>query len=87
MNIYLQERGVEIVFLKDHSDTSSAIGIAMFRMLAVLAEMERDLIVERTQAGLQAARKLRWQAASGQEDSGGDLKLYEWKDYSVRDVC
>jgi len=26
-------------------------------MLAVLAEMERELIVERTQAGLQAARK------------------------------
>jgi len=54
----LQERGVEFVSLKDQIDTSSAIGKAMFRMLAVLAEMERELIVERTQAGLQAAERI-----------------------------
>ena len=28
----------------------------MFKMLAVLAEMERDLISERTRAGLESAR-------------------------------
>ncbi|MDW7730339.1 MAG: recombinase family protein [Bacillota bacterium] len=37
----LQQRGVDFVSLKDHIDTNSAIGKAMFRMLAVLAEMER----------------------------------------------
>jgi hypothetical protein len=35
----LQQRGVEFVSLKDHNDTSSAIGKAMFRMLAEKTEL------------------------------------------------
>jgi DNA invertase Pin-like site-specific DNA recombinase len=52
----LEKRGVEFVSIRDNIDTSTAVGKAMFRMMAVLAEMERDIIAERTQAGLQAAR-------------------------------
>lgn len=52
----LEKNGVEFVSLRDNIDTTTAIGKAMFRMLAVLAEMERDIIAERTQAGLKAAR-------------------------------
>src|SRR3954471_25053957 len=37
-------------------DTSTPAGKAMFGMLSVLAEFERDIIRERTMAGLKAAR-------------------------------
>lgn len=53
----LQERGAEFVSLNDNIDTTTAAGKAMFGMLAVFAEFERAIIQERTQAGLQAARR------------------------------
>lgn len=53
----LKDRGVQFVSLNDSIDTSTAAGKAMFGMLAVFAEFEREIIRERTQAGLQAARK------------------------------
>ncbi len=85
----LQQRGVEFVSLKDQIDTTSAIGKAMFRMLAVLAEMERELIVERTQAGLQAARKRGRIGGRPRVDEKiveRALRLYESKDYSVSEI-
>ena len=85
----LQQRGVEFISLKDHIDTSSAIGKAMFRMLAVLAEMERELIVERTQAGLQAARKRGLVGGRPRVDGKAvekAVKLYDSKEYSVADI-
>ncbi len=58
-------------------------------MLAVLAEMERELIVERTQAGLQAARKRgRVNGRPRVEKKSVDraLKLYDSKEYSVAEI-
>jgi DNA invertase Pin-like site-specific DNA recombinase len=52
----LEQRGIELISLRDSIDTTTAMGKAMFRMLAVLSEMERDLISERTRAGLASAR-------------------------------
>jgi DNA invertase Pin-like site-specific DNA recombinase len=46
---------VEFVSIPDKVDTSTATGKAMFGMLSVLAEFERDIIRERTVAGLKAA--------------------------------
>ena len=51
----LHEKGVEIMSLKDNIDTSSVSGKLMMHIFASLAEFERDLIVERTQAGRKAA--------------------------------
>jgi DNA invertase Pin-like site-specific DNA recombinase len=70
-------------------DTSSAIGKAMFHMLAVLAEMERELIVERTKAGLLAARKKGCVGGRPRVDGKAvekALKLYESKEYSVAEI-
>ncbi|MBH0167212.1 recombinase family protein [Fictibacillus sp. 7GRE50] len=52
----LKERDIEFVSLQDNIDTSTPAGKAMFGMLSVLAEFERDIIRERTMAGLKAAR-------------------------------
>lgn len=53
----LESKGVEFVSISDNFDTTTASGKAMFGMLAVFAQFERSIIQERTQAGLQAARK------------------------------
>ena len=52
----LQARGVHFVSLQERLDTTSAAGKLIFHLFASLAEFERDLIRERVQAGLQAAR-------------------------------
>lgn len=53
----LKEKSVDFVSLHDSFDTSTPTGKAMFGMLAVFAEFERDIIQQRTKAGLEAARK------------------------------
>ena len=52
----LQKRQVEFRSLSDAIDTGTAAGRFFFHVMAALAEMERDLIRERTMAGLAAAR-------------------------------
>ena len=53
----LQARGIHFRSLTDGIDTGSPAGRFFFHIMASLAEMERDLIAERTRAGLDAARK------------------------------
>jgi DNA invertase Pin-like site-specific DNA recombinase len=52
----LAERGIELRSIKENIDTSTPTGKLMFHIMAALAEFERDIIQERTQAGLEAAR-------------------------------
>ena len=54
----LRTRGVQFKSLTDAIDTSTASGRFFFHVMASLAEMERELIVERTRAGLDVARQL-----------------------------
>ncbi|MBG9692333.1 resolvase [Lysinibacillus sphaericus] len=53
----LKEKGVEFASIQDAFDTTTPTGKAMFGMLAVFAEFERDIIQQRTKAGLEAAKK------------------------------
>lgn len=48
--------GIGLVSLTESIDTSTAMGRFVYTMLAALAAMERDLLAERTRAGLAAAR-------------------------------
>jgi DNA invertase Pin-like site-specific DNA recombinase len=50
-------RGVQFQSLTEQIDTTHPLGKAMLHMVALLAELERGLIVERTKAGQQAARR------------------------------
>lgn len=52
----LQGKEVKFKSLHEVIDTSSPVGKLTFHIFAALAEFERCLIVERTQAGLQSAR-------------------------------
>jgi DNA invertase Pin-like site-specific DNA recombinase len=52
----LQERGIHFKSLQEQIDTTTSGGKLVFHVFGALAEFERDLIRERTHAGLAAAR-------------------------------
>jgi DNA invertase Pin-like site-specific DNA recombinase len=54
----LHKQGVQFKSLTDAIDTGTASGRFFFHVMASLAEMERELIIERTRAGLEVARQL-----------------------------
>lgn len=54
---HLKKHQVDFISLNDHIDTSTPTGRFTFNLFAALAEFEREMIVERTRAGLDAARK------------------------------
>lgn len=51
------DRGIEFCSLTDGIDTTTAGGRLLFHIMGALAEFERDLVQERTKAGLSAAKK------------------------------
>jgi DNA invertase Pin-like site-specific DNA recombinase len=53
----LRTRGIGFRSLTEALDTTTAQGRLVFHMFSALAEFERSLILERTQAGLAAARR------------------------------
>ncbi|MEO7232975.1 MAG: recombinase family protein [Polaromonas sp.] len=54
----LHKQGVQFKSLTDAIDTGTSSGRFFFHVMASLAEMERELTVERTRAGLAVARQL-----------------------------
>ena len=55
---YLEKNGIHFRSITDNIDTSTPSGRFFFHVMASLAQMERELIVERTKAGLEVARNL-----------------------------
>jgi len=53
----LRGRGIHVRSLSDGIDPATSTGRLMLHMLATLAEYERELIVERVNAGIAAARE------------------------------
>lgn len=54
----LHNKGINFKSLTDSIDTSTSSGRFFFHVMASLAQMERELIVERTRAGLEVAKQL-----------------------------
>lgn len=52
----LEKKGAGLRVITDKIDTSTAMGRFVLHILAALSEMERGLIIERTRAGLTAAK-------------------------------
>ncbi len=87
----LDKRGVGLKSLKEALDTTSSGGRLVFHMFGALAEFERDLIRERTRAGLTAAR------ARGRlggrpkrltpEKRRLAVQLYRAREHSIAEIC
>ena len=88
---YLDEEGVGLVSLQETINTTTPTGKLVFHLFGVLAEFERNLIRERTMAGLSAARARGRQGgrpkALSLEKRQLLRKLYEDKNYSVKAIC
>jgi len=85
----LKVKEVEFVSIQDKVDTSTAAGKAMFGMLSVLAEFERDIIRERTMAGLKAARSRGRKGGRPKKDQKKldmAIALYESKQYTLQQI-
>lgn len=52
----LDARGIQLISLTENIDTTSPTGKLIFHFFAAMAEFERNLTIERTHAGLAAAR-------------------------------
>lgn len=87
----LDARGVHFRSLQESIDTSTSGGRLIFHIFASLAEFERDLIVERTQAGLQAARargRVGGRPRALTEDQALAVRaLYDAGDMTVRQIA
>ena len=87
----LTERSIDVVFIDQNIDTTQAGGRLIFHMFAALAEFERDLIRERTLAGLAAARA-RGRKGGRKKALGGTrletaFRMYDSREYTVRQIC
>jgi len=52
----LRERGIDLVVLRQHIDTTTPAGRLVFHVLGAIDEFQRELIIEGTREGLEAAR-------------------------------
>lgn len=87
----LKEKGVHFRSLQENMDTSTPGGKLIFHVFGALAEFERDLIRERTMAGLQAARARGRLGGRPKKLDPSKVKmaksLYESKQYTIREIC
>lgn len=80
------EKGVEFVSLKENIDTSTATGKMLFHIIAAFAEFERENMIERTKAGVDAARargRKGGRPKASEKAVKRALQLYDSKDYSI----
>lgn len=87
---HFEEHGVEFISIKDNIDTSTPTGRFFFRMIASIAELERDITSERTKSGLAAARARGRKGGRPPIDSKKirtALKMYDSKQHSIKEIC
>ena len=53
----LKKRRINLISLTENLGTTTATGMMFFQLIAILAEFERNIISERTKAGLDAAQE------------------------------
>jgi DNA invertase Pin-like site-specific DNA recombinase len=88
---WLEQEGIGLQSLQEAIDTTSTGGRLTFHLFAALAEFERQLIQERAQAGLKAARARgrlggRPNALKPARQKRA-VQLYHKKELTVREIC
>ncbi|MBO0791383.1 MAG: recombinase family protein [Ktedonobacteraceae bacterium] len=82
---------VDFISLTEKIDTSTPGGKLIFHLMGALAEFERDLIRERTIAGLAAAKARGRVGGRPRRVSDGKValarQLYQDSYHSVADIC
>lgn len=84
-----EEMGVDLVSIQDGIDTSTSIGRFFFRTIASIAELERDIISERTKAGLESARargRLGGRPKKSKKKIELAIKMYNSKEHTLKEI-
>lgn len=87
----LESKDIGLKSLQESIDTASSSGKLIFHIFGALAEFERNLIRERTNAGLQAARA-RGRKGGRPKSLDSDkralaIKLYNEKEHTIEKIC
>ncbi|MFO7663685.1 MAG: recombinase family protein, partial [Chloroflexota bacterium] len=90
----IQEKGGALHSLNDQIDTTTPHGKFTFHVFAALAEFERDIIRERTKAGLTAARargrvggRPKGLSKKAQHTAIIAERLYQERELTVKEIC
>jgi len=87
----LEKRGVGLRSLQENIETGSPGGRLVFHIFAALAEFERNIIRERTVAGLEAARSRGRRGGRPRKLSSAQralvATLYREKKHPVQEIC
>ncbi len=88
---HLEEEGIGFKSLQESIDTTTSSGKLVFHIFAALAEFERNLIRERTNAGLVAARARgrlggRKKSLNAKERKRA-VEMYQRKNQTVKQIC
>ena len=87
----LESRGVGFISLQEGFDTTTSGGKLIFQIFGALAEFERNLIRERTRAGLVAARARGRVGGRREKLSSAQIetlkKMYESRQHTVKEIC
>ena len=87
----LKKRDIGLKSLEEGIDTTTSTGQLMFHLFGALAEFEKNLINERSQAGLNAARS-RGRLGGRPKSLNRDqqqlvVKLYNDREHSIAQIC
>lgn len=87
----LDQQGIGLRSLQENIDTTTSGGRLVFHLFGALAEFERNLIRERTQAGLSAARARGRQGGRPKrldpKKRALALRLYQERQHSIAEIC
>ena len=83
------EKGVNLVSLKESIDTTSSTGKLLFTLMSALAQFERDVLADRTKEGLAAARARGRKGGRPPTDKDAvrkAVRLYKTGEYTVSEI-
>lgn len=87
----LEEKGIGFISLQEGFDTTTSGGKLIFQIFGALAEFEKNIIRERTKAGLEAARargKKGGRKEKLKKDQVVTMKLmYDSRQHSIKEIC
>jgi len=81
--------GVQLISLKENIDTNTPTGKLLLTVLSAICQFERDIIVQRTSEGLQAARARGRKGGRPKADEKAvnkAIKLYNARTHSIKEI-